>query len=559
MTTSAATDVLLERARAWAAEDPDDSTRAELQRIIADVEGGAEPGDLADRFAGTLEFGTAGLRGAIGAGPNRMNRVVVMRAAAGLAAYLMEQGATGPVVVGFDARHRSDDFARDTAEVMSGAGFKVWMMPRPLPTPVLAFAIRELGCSAGVMVTASHNPPQDNGYKVYLGDGSQIVPPADAAIAAKIDAVGRVADLPRGAGATVLGEHLVDRYLDTIAELAEDGPRDLDLVYTPLHGVGGSSVLQVLETAGFSAPRVVEQQEQPDPDFPTVPFPNPEEPGAMDLAMALAEAHDADLVVANDPDADRCAAAVPTGHGWRMLRGDEVGALLAHHLMSRGRTGTWATSIVSSSLLGKMAGAAGQPYVETLTGFKWIGRVPGLAFGYEEALGYCCDPDHVKDKDGVSALLLLCELAALAKAAGRSLVEVLDDLAVEHGLHATDQVSVRVPDLSLITAAMERLRATPPTELGGLAVEQVDDLALGSADLPPTDGLRFHLADGARVVVRPSGTEPKLKCYLEVVVPVDEGAGVDAARISAASRLDALGRDIEAALGLQEARCGSAG
>src|SRR4051812_44476048 len=550
MTTSAATDVLLERARAWAAEDPDDSTRAELQRIIADVEGGAEPGDLADRFAGTLEFGTAGLRGAVGAGPNRMNRVVVMRAAAGLAAYLMEQGATGPVVVGFDARHRSDDFARDTAEVMSGAGFKVWMMPRPLPTPVLAFAIRELGCSAGVMVTASHNPPQDNGYKVYLGDGSQIVPPADAAIAAKIDAVGTLADLPRGQGGTVLGEHLVDRYLDIIAELAEDGPRDLELVYTPLHGVGGSSVLQVLETAGFPEPRVVEQQEEPDPDFPTVAFPNPEEPGAMDLAMALAEKYDADVVVANDPDADRCAAAVPTGHGWRMLRGDEVGVLLAHHLMARGRTGTWATSIVSSSLLGKLAAAAGQPYVETLTGFKWIGRVPGLAFGYEEALGYCCDPDHVRDKDGVSALLLLCELAAETKAAGRTLIDVLDDLALEHGLHATDQVSVRVADLSLITAAMERLRAAPPTELGGFAVERVDDLALGSADLPPTDGLRFHLAGAARVVVRPSGTEPKLKCYLEVVVPVDTDAGVDAARISGAARLDALGRDIEAALGL---------
>jgi phosphomannomutase len=550
MTTSAATDVLLERARAWMAEDPDDATRAELDQIITDVEDGADSADLADRFAGTLEFGTAGLRGALGAGPNRMNRIVVIRAAAGLAAYLREQGESGPVVVGFDARHRSDDFARDTAEVMSGAGFKVWLMPRPLPTPVLAFAIRELGCSAGVMVTASHNPPQDNGYKVYLGDGSQIVPPADAAIAAKIDAVGPLADVPRGAGGTVLGEHLVDRYLDTIAELAEDGPRELGLVYTPLHGVGGSPVLQVLETAGFPPPRVVEQQEQPDPDFPTVAFPNPEEPGAMDLAMALAHKHDADLVVANDPDADRCAAAVPTGHGWRMLRGDEVGALLARHLMARGRTGTWATSIVSSSLLGKMAAAAGQPYVETLTGFKWIGRVPGLAFGYEEALGYCCDPDHVKDKDGVSALLLLCELAAETKAAGRSLVDVLDDLAVEHGLHATDQVSVRVADLSLITAAMDRLRATPPTALGGLAVEQVDDLALGSADLPPTDGLRFRLADGARVVVRPSGTEPKLKCYLEVVVPVDVEAGVDAARISAAARLDALGRDIEAALGL---------
>ena len=516
--------------------------------------GGADSADLADRFAGSLEFGTAGLRGAVGAGPNRMNRVVVIRAAAGLAAYLREQGETGPIVVGFDARHRSDDFARDTAEVMSGAGFKVWVMPRPLPTPVVAFAIRELGCAAGVMVTASHNPPQDNGYKVYLGDGSQIVPPADAGIAARIDAVGALRDLPRGPGGTVLGEHIVDRYLDTIAELAEDGPRDLDLVYTPLHGVGATSVLQVLETAGFSPPRVVEAQEQPDPDFPTVAFPNPEEPGAMDLALALATEHGADLVVANDPDADRCAAAVPTGStkggGWRMLRGDEVGALLAHHLMSRGRSGTWATSIVSSSLLGKMAADAGQPYVETLTGFKWIARVPGLVFGYEEALGYCCDPEHVKDKDGVSALLLLCELAAQTKAAGRTLVDVLDDLALQHGLHATDQVSVRVADLSLIAAAMERLRAAPPGGLGGLAVERVDDLALGSADLPPTDGLRFHLADGARVVVRPSGTEPKLKCYLEVVVPVDPEAGVDAARISAAARLDALGRDIEAALGL---------
>ncbi|WP_298516170.1 phospho-sugar mutase [uncultured Nocardioides sp.] len=554
MTTSAATDVLLERARAWAAGDPDDISRAELEQIIADVEARADPADLADRFAGTLEFGTAGLRGAVGAGPNRMNRVVVIRAAAGLAAYLREQGETGPVVVGYDARHRSDDFARDTAEVMTGAGFKVWVLPRPLPTPVLAFAIRELGCSAGVMVTASHNPPEDNGYKVYLGDGSQIVPPADAGIAAQIDAVGAVADVPRGNAGTILGEHVVDRYLDTIADLAQDGPRDLDLVYTPLHGVGGSSVLQVLETAGFAAPRVVEQQEQPDPDFPTVAFPNPEEPGAMDLAMELAERHHADLVVANDPDADRCAAAIPTDStksgGWRMLRGDEVGALLAHHLMSRGRTGTFATSIVSSSLLGRMAAAAGQPYVETLTGFKWIGRVPGLAFGYEEALGYCCDPDHVKDKDGVSALLLLCELAAETKAAGRTLVDVLDDLATAHGLHATDQVSIRVADLALITAAMERLRAAPPAQLGGLAVERVDDLALGSADLPPTDGLRFHLADGARVVVRPSGTEPKLKCYLEVVVPVDAEAGVDAARISAAARLDALGADAVAALGL---------
>jgi phosphomannomutase len=555
MTTSEVTgDVarLLERARAWVAEDLDGRTRAELERVIADVESGADPADLADRFDGTLEFGTAGLRGALGAGPNRMNRVVVTRAAAGLAAYLRDQGAPreATVVIGYDARHDSDVFARDTAEVMTGAGFKAHVLPRPLPTPLLAFAIRELGCVAGVMVTASHNPPEDNGYKVYLGDGSQIVPPADAEIAARIAAVGPPAEVPRGGAGTVLDEHLVDRYLDTVADLAADGPRDLDIVYTPLHGVGGASVVQVLETAGFAAPRVVAQQEQPDADFPTVSFPNPEEPGAMDLAMALAEKHGADLVVANDPDADRCAAAVPGPHGWRMLRGDEVGALLAAHLLRAGKQGTYATSIVSSSLLGRMAAAAGQAYAETLTGFKWIGRVEDLAFGYEEALGYCVDPEHVKDKDGVSALLLLCEIAAEAKAAGRGLPDLLDDLAAEHGLHATDQLSVRVADVAEIGAAMDRLRATPPTRLGGLAVESVEDLSQGAGGLPPTDGLRYRLADGARVIVRPSGTEPKLKCYLEVVVPVHPEDGVEAARISAAGRLDALRGDIKLAAGI---------
>ncbi len=543
-------DVLLDRARSWAAADPDEQTRVELEGLIEEVEAGGDAADLSDRFIGTLEFGTAGLRGALGAGPNRMNRVVVTRAAAGLASYLREQGESGGVVIGYDARHKSDVFARDTAEVMTGAGFTAHVMPRPLPTPLLAFAIRELGCVAGVMVTASHNPPQDNGYKVYLGDGSQIVPPADGEISRHIAAIGRLADVPRGAPGTVLGEDIVDRYLDTVADLAADGPRDLRTVYTPLHGVGGTSVLQVLETAGFDAPQVVEQQEQPDPDFPTVSFPNPEEPGAMDLAMALADRTHADLVVANDPDADRCAAAVPGLHGWRMLRGDEVGALLAHHLLSSGRKGTYAASIVSSSLLGKQAAAAGQAYVETLTGFKWISRVPDLAFGYEEALGYCVDPEHVRDKDGVSALLMLCELAAQAKADGRALTELLDDIALEHGLHATDQLSLRVDDLSLIAGAMQRLRDTPPTELGGLAVQQVEDLSEGSADLPPTDGLRYRLADGARVIVRPSGTEPKIKAYLEVVLPVDPEDGVGAARIAAAGRLDALRNDVKAAMGL---------
>ncbi len=549
---SADLSALLDRARAWGADDPDPETRAQLESEIAAAEAGGDVTELADRFAGTLEFGTAGLRGALGAGPNRMNRVVVLRAAAGLAAYLRDTGATpgSRVVIGYDARTNSDVFARDTAAVMTGAGLSALLLPRPLPTPLLAFAIRELGCVAGVMVTASHNPPQDNGYKVYLGDGSQIVPPADAEIASRIAAVGPVAEVPRGDGGTVLGEEVVDRYLDTVAGLAADGPRDLRLVYTPLHGVGNDAVLQVLETAGFEAPHVVPAQAEPDPAFPTVAFPNPEEPGAMDLAMALADQVGADLVVANDPDADRCAAAVPGPHGWRMLRGDEVGALLAQHLLDRGATGVFATSIVSSSLLGVMAAAAGQSYAETLTGFKWIGRVPGLAFGYEEALGYCCDPEHVRDKDGVSALVLLCELAARLKAEGRTLDDLLDDLARRHGLHATDQLSVRVSDLALITTAMAGFRANPPAGLGGLAVERVDDLAAGSPDLPPTDGLRFRLADGARVVVRPSGTEPKLKCYLEVVVPVPEGEDVDAARISAAGRLDAIKADLRASLAL---------
>lgn len=544
---------LLDSARAWLAEDPDEETRVELADLIdAAPSSDAAAADLDDRFAATLEFGTAGLRGALGAGPNRMNRVVVTRAAAGLAAYLRDTGASGPVVIGYDARRNSDVFARDTAEVMTGAGFEALLLPRPLPTPVLAFAIRELGCAAGVMVTASHNPPQDNGYKVYLGDGSQIVSPADARIATRIDEVGPLAGVPRGDGGTVLGEEVLERYLATVVGLAGAGPRDLDIVYTPLHGVGGDVAARVLEKAGFPRPRVVAEQAEPDGTFPTVAFPNPEEPGAMDLAMALAASSGADLVVANDPDADRCAAAVPVGgNGWRMLRGDEVGALLGYALLRRGVAGTYAASIVSSSLLGKLAAAFDQPYVDTLTGFKWIGRVPGLVFGYEEALGYCVDPAHVKDKDGVSALLLLCELAAEQKAAGGSLLDVLDEIALAHGLHATDQVSVRVTELAEIGSAMARLRAAGPTTLGGYDVVGVDDLALGSVELPPTDGLRYRLDGGARVIVRPSGTEPKLKCYLEVVIPVTGGPeGLDAARATAADRLAALGRDIKAAAGI---------
>jgi phosphomannomutase len=534
-------------AQAWLAEDPDPDTREELAKLLAS----GDDAELRDRFAARLEFGTAGLRGALGAGPNRMNRVVVMRAAAGLASYVKAHGG-GAVVIGYDARHKSDVFAHDTAAVMAGAGLPAMVLPRPLPTPVLAFAIRHLGCAAGVMVTASHNPPQDNGYKVYLGEGSQIVPPADAEISAEIDSVGPLSTIPLGEEWVTLDDEVLDSYVARTSSLVrEDVPRDLKVVYSAMHGVGGSVVLRTVQGAGFPEPIRVTEQFNPDPDFPTVAFPNPEEPGAIDLALTAAAEHAADLVIANDPDADRCAVAVATRDGsWRMLRGDEVGVLLGLHLLQRGTRGTFANSIVSSSLLGRIAAKHGVDHEETLTGFKWIARVPGLAYGYEEALGYCVDPADVRDKDGISAALLVCELASTLKSQGRSLLDLLDDVMREYGLHATDQLSVRVDDLALIGAAMDRLRAVPPTSLGGLRVLSIDDLERGDGGLPPTDGLRYHLESGARVIVRPSGTEPKLKCYLEVVVPVDPSGDVDAARIVAARQHAALKRDLAMALGL---------
>ncbi|MEU6093845.1 phospho-sugar mutase [Streptomyces sp. NPDC047079] len=541
-------DELIARAQAWLAEDPDAETREELAKLID----AGDRAELAARFDGTLQFGTAGLRGELGAGPMRMNRSVVIRAAAGLAAYLESKGrGDGLVVIGYDARHKSADFARDTAAVMTGAGLRAAVLPRPLPTPVLAFAIRHLGAVAGVEVTASHNPPRDNGYKVYLGDGSQIVPPADAEIAAEIDAVTTLTAVPRpDSGWEVLDDSVLDAYLArTDAVLSPGSPRTARTVYTAMHGVGKDVLLAAFDRAGFPAPVLVAEQADPDPDFPTVAFPNPEEPGAMDLAFARARETDPDLVIANDPDADRCAVAVKDGADWRMLRGDEVGALLATHLVRRGVTGTFAESIVSSSLLGRIAEKAGLPYEETLTGFKWIARVDGLRYGYEEALGYCVDPDGVRDKDGITAALLVTELASVLKAEGRTLLDLLDDIAVEHGLHATDQLSVRVEDLTVIADAMRRLREQPPVRLGGLAVTKAEDLTRGTPSLPPTDGLRYVL-DGARVIVRPSGTEPKLKCYLEVVVPVGSREELGAARAKAAELLGAVKRDLAAAAGI---------
>ncbi|MFF0229967.1 phospho-sugar mutase [Micromonospora sp. NPDC005254] len=549
-------DDIREQARRWLADDPDPASRDELTAVLDGLPSSAP--ELADRFAGPLTFGTAGLRGPLRAGPNGMNLAVVTQAAAGLVGWLAAQGGTGPLVIGYDARHGSRQFAERTAQVATGAGRPALLLPRPLPTPVLAYAVRQLGAVAGVMVTASHNPPQDNGYKVYLGAelggelgaGAQIVPPADAGIEAAIRAVGPLTQVPLGRPGEVLGDDLVAAYVErATAVIDPDGPRDLSVAYTPLHGVGAAVLTAAFVRAGFPIPGVVPDQAEPDPEFPTVSFPNPEEPGAVDRLIALADATGADLAIANDPDADRCAVVVregEDGQGWRMLRGDEVGVLLADHLMRRGVTGLYATTIVSSSLLRAMCAARGLPYDETLTGFKWIVRAGGgsapLVFGYEEALGYCVAPEHVRDKDGITAALTVAELAAGLKAQGRTLTDRLDELAAEFGVHHTDQLSARVDDLREIADAMARIRAATPTTLLGQPVDSVRDL------LPEADVVILRTAR-ARVVIRPSGTEPKLKAYLEVVEPVVDG-DVPTARRRAAQAVAAVRGEIATALGL---------
>ena len=547
-----ADDVVLQTARAWLAQDPDPATAAELSALISRADAGEADAvaELADAFDGTLQFGTAGLRGRLGPGSNRMNRVVVARAAAGLAAYHVANGGKA-FVVGYDARRNSDVFARDTARIMSGAGIAAMVLPKALPTPVLAFAIRELGCDAGVMVTASHNPPGDNGYKVYLGDGSQIVPPADAEISACIAAVGPLACIAQSDDYRVLDDAVLNAYVARAVSLLGSGPRAVSAVYTAMHGVGGEVFMRAVEQAGFAAPTAVAAQFKPDGRFPTVNFPNPEEPGAMDLSLAYARARAVDVIIANDPDADRCAAGIRSGDDYRMLTGDEVGALLGWWIAERGRrdgvpaSGVYAQSIVSGPLLERIATDSGFGYATTLTGFKWISKVSDLRFGYEEALGYCVDPSAVKDKDGITASLLMLEMVAALKAEGRGPQDVLDDLARRFGLYATSQLFVRVSDRSLITDAMERLRANPPDVLGGREVWRMDDLEKGADGLPPTDGLRFSLPD-ARVIIRPSGTEPKLKCYLQVVVPVT--GDITASRATAQSELEALRASVAEAL-----------
>jgi len=546
----------------WIADDPSPQDRIELQQVLADAMGGntSALAELIDRMRGPLTFGTAGLRGPMRAGPAGMNLAVVRRAAAGIAAHLRANG--GPrriVVVGYDARHRSAELADDAAKVLAAAGFRVLLAPGPLPTPITAFAVRRLNAAAGVQVTASHNPPQDNGLKVYLQAGAQIVPPADAAIEAAIAAVPAAVSVDTAgtpeSWPTEGPDAIVEPYLARAGSLATGTAKQLRIVATAMHGVGAATLTDALQRAGFTDVHLVAEQQQPDPEFPTVRFPNPEEPGATDLLLALATELDADLAIANDPDADRCAIGAKAADGsWRMLRGDETGALLGDHLLSRlDRTvhpdPLVVTTIVSSSLLSSIAAARGARYDETLTGFKWIvragdGQGTGLVYGYEEALGVCVDPDQVRDKDGISTAVLAADLAAGLKSTDRTLFDALDYLATTHGLHATDQLSVRVTDLTEISTVMRRLRSALPATLLGDPVTSTDDL------LPRTDAVVLRTAQ-LRIVVRPSGTEPKLKCYLEVVIPLDPRiTDISPGRELAARKLADARTEISGILGL---------
>jgi len=513
-------DSLVAEVQAWIADDPDPVTASQLQKWL-DTDNESE---IHASFNGFLQFGTAGLRGPNRPGPSGMNRAVVGRAASGIVSYMKERNLTS-VVIGRDARYGSEDYTFETAEIMSGAGMKVFVLPRPLPTPVLAFATNELGCDVGIMVTASHNPPQDNGYKVYLGGtvdgieyrGSQIVSPTDVSIAQKIDAITSLKAQPRGKEWTVLGEEIIEKYIARTAALATK-PGSLRIVYTAMHGVGTETLERVFQKAGFASPILVDAQAAPDPDFPTVAFPNPEEPGAIDLALETARTFDADLVIANDPDADRCAAAVKDpATGWRMLRGDELGAILGESIARKTNSGIFANSIVSSSILKKIAEHYNLEFKETLTGFKWLAKIKGLTFGYEEALGYAVDAKTVNDKDGISAAITLAQIATDLAADGKTLLHLLDEIWARHGFHATEQISIRLNDLSKVAVILSGLRNNPPQNISGRTVTSIDDLAAPSDGLPPTDGLRIWLDGGVRIIIRPSGTEAKMKCYIEVI------------------------------------------
>jgi phosphomannomutase len=534
---------LVAEVKAWIEDDPDPVTALRLQKLL-------DTGDevtLRTYFSGFLQFGTAGLRGPNGPGPSCMNRAVVGRTAAGIAAYMKARGMTR-VVIGRDARHGSADYAIESAEIFTGAGMEVFLLPRALPTPVLAYATTALKADVGVMVTASHNPPQDNGYKVYIGpdaDGiayasSQIINPTDGFIAAEIDLITSLKSQPRGNSWTVLDETFINEYVQRTAALGGK-PGALKIVYTAMHGVGTETLTHVFTKAGFADLILVAEQADPDPDFPTVAFPNPEEPGAIDLALETARAHNADLVIANDPDADRCAAAIKDRSGrWRMLRGDELGVIFGDWIARTSPQGTFGNSIVSSSILRKISAHYGIDFKEVLTGFKWLAKIEDLAFGYEEAIGYAVDSETVNDKDGISAAIYLAQIATDLAAVGKDLNDLLDEVWERHGFHATEQISIRVADMGAITELLASLRSTPPQEIAGRTVESIDDLAAPTDGLPPTDGLRLWLSGGVRIIIRPSGTEAKLKCYIEVIT---------ADQISAEKELNSLRGPLKAFLG----------
>jgi phosphomannomutase len=513
------TDSARAEAERWLAAEPDEDIRAELEVLLA---GPAD--EVERRFDGRLQFGTAGLRAAVGAGPQRMNRLVVRQAAAGLARYLLDidpRARERGVIIGYDVRRKSDLFALDTACVMAASGIRAMLFDAHVPTPVLAWSITEVGAAAGIVVTASHNPPADNGYKVYLADGAQIVPPHDVGIAARIDEVDPIAvDLaPRDHPLIEsVGAKLIDAYIAAApgVRLRPEVP-GVTVAYTPMHGVGGAVFLRAYEAAGFPAPSVVREQFEPDGTFPTVSFPNPEEPGAMDLLLAVAAESGAMAAIANDPDADRLGAAIPQPDGsWRRLGGDELGWLLAEHILDRtsGDDRLVVTTLVSSSLLGRMAAEYGVQYAETFTGFKWIGRTvldhpnARFVFGYEQALGYLVTHQPL-DKDGITAAIMFAEVAATAAAEGVTLQDRLDAIAERYGRHVMAEQSVRM-DPAVAAAQVEMLRASPPAEIAGRRVVEV-------TTFPEADLLRLLLDGGVRVQIRPSGTEPKVKLYGEAV------------------------------------------
>jgi phosphomannomutase len=511
----------------WIADDPDPVTASALQTLLD----AGDEASLRIYFNGFLQFGTAGLRGPNGPGPSCMNRAVVGRTAAGIAQYMKKRVLTR-VVIGRDARHGSYEYAMESAEIFSGAGCEVFILPKALPTPVLAYATKALRADIGIMVTASHNPPADNGYKVYVGptaDGvsyacSQIINPTDGFIADEIAAITKLSTQPRGTQWEVVEERVIDEYISRTATLGKK-PGALRIVYTAMHGVGTATISEVFKKAGFPDLILVREQAEPDPDFPTVAFPNPEEPGAIDLALATARSQNADLVIANDPDADRCAAAIKDRDGqWRMLRGDELGVIFGEWIARSAPTGTFGNSIVSSSILKKISAHYGIDFREVLTGFKWLAKIENLSFGYEEAIGYAVDSQTVNDKDGISAAIFLAQIATTLAEDGRDLNDLLDEVWARHGFHGTEQISIRVSDMKAITVLLAGLRNNPPQIIAGRTVESIDDLAAPRDGLPPTDGLRIWLSGGVRIIIRPSGTEAKLKCYVEVITADSDSA-----------------------------------